>query len=97
MSATAHTPGPWIKTGPHAHGYHIQAGPGVSNVAFNIPEEADADLIAAAPELAEALKVILSGCGEGSRDLMTKRGDAIDRLEQIEGYARAALKKAGRA
>ena len=56
MTAAKHTPGPWAVSGPSAKGYLIVKGANGQGVALILMdssnEEADADLIAAAPNLA---------------------------------------------
>ena len=107
-----HTPGPWKVTGPFyshrgANGYHILNG--VEHIAFNITEKADALLIAAAPEMYEALErayvfMLLSdpphrNTANGQSDLCTVRDIlALVRGEDIEETqcefeARAVLEK----
>lgn len=76
----AHTPGPW-KVG---ESYYVLAGPEDGHLAacFNyvkglgtVPQYANARLIAAAPELLEALKDVLKACGEqGLNVIETEEG-----------------------
>lgn len=64
MSAPKHTPGPWVarKTGgagwPEQRGFAIYFNEAQEQVVDFVYEEADARLIAAAPELLEALEHI---------------------------------------
>ena len=84
---STHTPGPW-----YVDGLAIQAGPhnniGVVNLAR--ASQADACLIAAAPELAEALQLFVSQwnvCGPNS--------DFGRHFQNVRDAAIAALAKAG--
>jgi hypothetical protein len=90
MKAPRHTPGPWVVSGPDVHGVKV-FGPLVpeDGERFTIAENMrrqDARLIAAAPELAEALEAALK---EMRQYGPTTAGAAIT-------LAEAALKKAGR-
>jgi hypothetical protein len=90
---TKHTPAPWkmVDAGPHYNNkaitnYQIQYGDDGECISDHVYEEADARLIAAAPELLDALKLaasVLSG------DEMTKYS-LVKALEK----ARDAISKA---
>lgn len=53
-----HTPGPWVHE-VYKGKYDVHGEPGTGYVAKNIDREANARLIAAAPELLEILKVLV--------------------------------------
>ena len=92
MNNTKHTPGPW-KSNPYVHsmihGFAVYSDKScVDKIADDIKREADARLIAAAPEMLEALK-------EALLDLESLEGETKDdlcltRIEQIK----AAIAKA---
>jgi len=93
-----HTPGPWhVEDAPDSGLIFIRSHPAEVSLA-NIrkgqdhPNEANARLIAAAPELLEALQSILfqAGCRE-ARDLGNLN---YDRLHAVEAQARAAIARA---
>jgi hypothetical protein len=93
MSAPKHTPGPWVVSRTHA-GYRIQE-PALSRIIADIRwkssgmDEANARLIAAAPEMAEALRDLLFVCG--------RCDECVGAMEFRCSACRAhsALKKAG--
>jgi hypothetical protein len=95
---SAHTPGPWfVAEGANHEGDYAPAG-SVRNETWWIakvedaPEaEANARLIAAAPELLEALRKIEQGEGRFSRDPLTHASNTI---EDMIAVARAAIAKA---
>ena len=64
MSAAKHTAGPWQVAGPSAKGYLVVQGAKGNGVALILmdsdDEEADARLIAAAPDLLAALQEVRS-------------------------------------
>ena len=93
-----HTPGPWhVEDAPDSGLIFIRSHPAEVSLA-NIrkgqdhPNDANARLIAAAPELLEALQSILfqAGCRE-ARDLGNLN---YDRLHAVEAQARAAIARA---
>lgn len=104
-SETKHTPGPWarIDTPDYAE-IHPASGKAKSPIAL-VGRAEDADLIAAAPEMAEALRGLLAAndavelvlCdshevpGYDPKEL----GRAQKRVTEAEKVARAALSKAG--
>lgn len=88
---SAHTPGPWSLTrgvvGVDGHAIAVVIGPMES---FDDQSVKDAALLVAAPELYEALRVLLIEIGEGGPN-----GRAIDLLsKQTVNNARAAIAKA---
>lgn len=104
MSHTQHTPGPWFydwssKINDHIIGWHVgrQVAPmdemGCIEHMITVPNdhdgaEANARLIAAAPELLEALKDILA-------EIKNEHGDpSQDVLDRIEGISNRAIAKA---
>ena len=95
MTDTQHTPGPWVTKGPHI----MEAGPSFNWVASvqvsNMPEwEANARLIAAAPELLEALQDLAEEAARSVYPQPDKPDSAWAKLVR----ARAAIAKAtGRA
>lgn len=107
--STKHTPGPWIMAGPYTYNgapelYEIHWSADGECVAEIVHGEADAQLIAAAPELLEALQGIISmepdspmeGCTWGDTDF---ENPAVVYgynmcLEEIQRKARAAIAKA---
>jgi len=84
---TKHTPGPWIesKIGNHYEEYLIYSEETGKNVAINVDGLANARLIAAAPDMLEALKEFLA-----DQETMNEPY----RNEAICERARAAIKKA---
>lgn len=92
-----HTPGPW-KASYHEPGNTVQGGlagwsiQGSEGIAYNVAREGNARLIAAAPDLLEAVHSLLAvvtdpvtgealmGCGDAVRD-------GITALEKAEGGA----------
>lgn len=97
MSDTQHTPGPWVLDDFHhapsrkkivsADYHYVDAGKGFYPKGFGlslVASEADARLIASAPELLEALVKI-----RGWREI-----DREDLLQEIENIADAAIAKA---
>lgn len=82
--AMKHTPGPWTTTPCSSGGLVVNRGDSFTN-SFQIYPEADARLIAAAPELLEALKAFV------------KAWDKSHQLEKTDvafRMARAAIRKA---
>lgn len=90
MSAPKHTPGPWVarKTGgagwPEQRGFAIDFNEAQEQVVDFVYEEADAYLIAAAPDLLAALRrvlpqyeALLQDCGLASRDTTEQARAAI--------------------
>lgn len=59
MSATSHTPGPWKATGNGIH--HGTACVAITHMEPREQRQADARLIAAAPEMLAALKMLQDG------------------------------------
>ena len=96
MNEVRHTPGPWQVRHDHGAttktfgGPHVQAGkrviawPEFPSVDENDTSEANARLIAAAPDLLDALTDLVGGCG--------KEGDLYS--STAIGKARAAIEKA---
>lgn len=87
MSETKHTPGPWT-----VDGKYIIGGSGIAPVAKVYLPNTNARLIAAAPELADALDELVDRLHQnesGEKDLPAE--EYLDLL----GSARAALEKAG--
>jgi len=68
-----------------------QEGSGVYRRDFSVIDHPDARLIAAAPDLLEALKEIAKGEGAFSRDQLTHATNTIEAMKEI---ARAAIAKA---
>jgi hypothetical protein len=69
MKTTQHTPGPWIRKGDWIHGTpESGASQGIAQILGNCgcskTTEANARLIAAAPELLAALELIYANAGE---------------------------------
>lgn len=87
MSETKHKPGPWRasveSSDDFGHCLNVRsASSRIASVVSN--KDADARLIAAAPDLLEALKAIASGLTNGQ----------IERGETFQSIARAAIAKA---
>jgi hypothetical protein len=87
MSA-AHTPGPWafgLLAGNHQASVHSEATGRTVALVYD-PDNADARLIAAAPELLEALRVI-GILADGADDLVSIRiaGLAADAITKATG------------
>jgi hypothetical protein len=85
--STKHWPGPWTFEGPHDHGMHILADSGGMEItiARDVTIE-NAPLIAAAPELAEALKDVVRW--------LDNTGTLHD-TDKLVPHLRTALVKAG--
>lgn len=106
MGGQSHTPGPWERGDGAANGcagyiYCDDAtGSAVASVVFSpdfigrsdAETEANARLIAAAPELLEALKEIVKACEECEADENMSIVDAF--TQDMEDAARAAIAKA---
>lgn len=103
MTETNHTPGPWkhlralVENAPDR--WLIHAGRWGSRGIAEVPieQEADARLIAAAPELLEALEEIRLLTSRTIHPTDTRQGwepVAVERLATIERKARAAIAKA---
>lgn len=104
---TKHTPGPWYisETGPR---YSINAGTGGDSTRhiamvssyekFEEDKEeniANSKLMAAAPDLLEALETILLRIdGRYDSELLVKQGYLGNTLDDIQAYARQAIAKA---
>lgn len=87
-----HTPAPWMVSLPYTKDVRIRIiGPENRTVAF-VRAEADADLIAAAPELASALRAFLDAMR--SVDPLDST-DLPRRMGMLVSDARGALQKAG--
>lgn len=87
MSARSHTPGPWHVVG----GTEVRAGVRIiadTDGAHRIDDqrEADARLIAAAPDLLEAARFALAALADPTR--LDRRGDALAKLEAATAKAR---------
>lgn len=86
MTNTSHTPGPWfIKKATklsHIHGGNPECS---SLVVAGVQDEANARLIATAPDLFKALQRI---------ELTLADEQCITRIENARAYARAAIAKA---
>lgn len=100
MSESKHTPGPWRVEGPSPEGRNPNAGlwdvEGVTNVA-NACTLHDARLIAAAPELLEALKAAQSALAMMIQPDAIKNSTVLDAFAlatQAEAKARAIISKA---
>lgn len=80
-----HTPGPWFVDGDDPEGAVTDSGPLLIHVVDSDHPAEDTRLIAAAPELLEAL-----------RDLLDVAEDALDGVDEWDarGKARAAIAKA---
>lgn len=81
MSNTKHTPGPW-KSNPYVHsmihGFAVYSDKScVDKIADDIKREADARLIAAAPEMLEALGRIVDECTDLTFEQLCLAKDAI--------------------
>lgn len=94
---TKHTPGPWDVD---SHGNIVQ-GPGRYKIAITSAtsiadrsDGADARLIAAAPELLEALKDLVSQLPEMDADQPLPGADAVDVLCFVWPKIKAAIAKA---
>lgn len=85
---TKHTPGPWFYNRVSGYDYGSYQY-SVSGICTNINKEADARLIAAAPELLAALEALL----HGSRNV-TSQADWQAEREEASAMARAAIAKA---
>lgn len=90
MSETAHTPGPWEAPGRDGDEWVIctHKSKGKRRTVAHAYSEHDARLIAAAPDMLEALREILSttvGRGDGS---------FADFVNEVRDIARAAISKA---
>lgn len=101
MTTNNHTPGPWHITETHHHQTFIYGPsdePVLADVNRRVPTSAaDAALIAAAPELLEALKEIRLLTSRTIHPSDTRQGwepVAVERLATIERKARAAIAKA---
>jgi hypothetical protein len=88
-----HTPGPWELIAPHqTSGWGLCVGSG-EQITARIPayagREADARLIAAAPDLLEALKAMLEVCYDLERDDATVTAVSAARaaIASAEGQA----------
>lgn len=82
---SGHTPGPWVP-----HEWRVFAAGEHGNLICDCAEDRDARLIAAAPEMYEALKRLEVEIGEGDA-----RGRAIDLLPRATvGLLRDAIAKA---
>jgi hypothetical protein len=99
MSNTKHTPGPWAVdgafgdyiVGDHSHaGMHGALQAPVANLRNCANIEANARLIAAAPDLLEALQALLR-----SQFVNVGSGRALNVSDSDVAIARAALAKAG--
>ena len=92
-----HTPGPWIVVGSGfmvstcANHKRCQAIDATRSGYTRDEDNANAHLIAAAPELLAALKEIAKGKGEFSRDPLEHASNTIDSMKAI---ANAAIAKA---
>ena len=95
MSAAKHTAGPWQVAGPSAKGYLIVKGASGQGVALILmdssDEEADACLIASAPDLLAALQQINDWCCYATEEDTAAR---LMAMQQIGVHARAAIAKA---
>lgn len=84
---SAHTPGPWTaRKHTDTKGWTVSAGNSIASVKPRPEAEANARLIAAAPELLEALKEIREACCSGMGSLPAadiKRAQAA--IEKAEG------------
>lgn len=95
-----HTPGPWQVLNPHkATNYVIDTKPRKKDFQFNIADSAhnlaDANLIAAAPDLLEALEEIVSEIIEsGCSAYMNESSDFSKTFNKRLVAARAAITKA---
>lgn len=89
MSERKHTPGPWRLSG-HSEDspekLSVEDGYGyfIAEVDFGLAQKANARLIAAAPELLEALESILASSDAGNAAI----------LDRLTSKARAAIAKA---
>jgi len=104
--STKHTPGPWaigytsaekdpfVVTADDGTKYHRRVMVAVAGPSTGVGEymaHANAALIAAAPELLEALEEIARGVGPFSMDRLEH---ATNTIEAMKGLARAAIAKA---
>lgn len=98
---TAHTPGPWwlrqdhTPADPYGHYHHtIEAGHGYSGNGFNlggIVSPADARLIAAAPDLLEALRWIAEcAAADGNADIEREALAAIAKASSRTPFGTSA-------
>ena len=90
----AHTPGPWtFKKG--AHRIEVRTTPERA-YAFSLPDEANARLIASAPDLIEALAGCADALREAGKDFAQANRLAVrpNLYELHERAARAAIAKA---
>lgn len=82
MSETKHTPGPWEFDGPH-HNIIVWSSPNnrICFMTSDGPTEANARLIAAAPDLLEALKNIVNSIEVHDHPAVMMAFDAIAKAE----------------
>ena len=75
----AHTPGPWQihRANSSRRGYDVETANGRRLVAFNLSNEANARLIAAAPELLAALTDLIALAEEGLRNRESDANDGV--------------------
>jgi hypothetical protein len=91
-----HTPGPWhVHDGDNRFLFVDSLTEGsVCKIAANGHSEANAQLIAAAPELLEALEAAEPFLGLAWEDWMTNAPNSAQQLEAILENVRAAIRKA---
>ncbi len=90
---TEHTPGPWEIVGPHFDIYRVQSSDYVcqASKAAGDWREGNARLIAAAPDLLEALRRIAGGNIEGLGDSLLQ-GNATSAVFILQSFALAAIR-----
>lgn len=88
-----HTPGPWQLNLPCTDEVVADYGGNDVSIARNISNEADARLIAAAPELLEALEMVRDAVVELEKSGALDSG-RFNHLLNIGGYVESAIAKA---
>lgn len=90
---TQHTPGPW-QHGIENEGYFIAAGELMPDIAKRIRNRADADLIAAAPDLLEACKAYFAWVEVEHNHGETTFWERVEMCNNVGALMSAAIAKA---
>lgn len=96
MKTANHTPGPWAvsKIGNPYDQHAIYAEPSGENVSVTVQGKANADLIAAAPELLAALELV-ANVADTARSILHKTApDEAKRFKRDAEFCRATIAKA---